>query len=478
MQFTQFGGLTALDENDPIAINGGSFLITNPRVIAHFLQIGAVTHRHDNHAPIPSPSAAITGVATSSGGVLQASAGFAVTYTVTDSQGGETLPAPPLVLSTGEQVPDPMNPPTAQVEHSSGIMPAGAYYYAKTLTDGQGGETLISPSQYVYVDPGYSSGAVILGDLTDGMPAGGTWRLWRSSEGDDYHLVTEGTAATYTDAGFDPPDDPAEPPLQNTTNGQGALVLTLPTVDEEPALASGSAINIYLAPDTDFLNPSFYETLPISAAGTTITITDDGSVSTGSPPPVSRSISGAALIDPDTEMIEWPWKRPVATSAVLPMTGNDDGDMRVTLDTKVLYCWDEPTASWKPGGGAVGAKGDKGDTGDAGPIGPEGPPAGAQVTVSQQAASYVLALTDAGTLIEMALSSAGTLTIPPNSAVPFPLETVMQVCQVGSAQVQVVGGAGVTVEGPGGLTHTAGQWATIGLRQRALDEWVLSGKLG
>lgn len=49
-------------------------------------------------------------------------------------------------------------------------------------------------------------------------------------------------------------------------------------------------------------------------------------------------------------------KDPVANSAALPLTGNQDGDMRVTLDTHDLYVWNEGGSSWDliSGGGGGG----------------------------------------------------------------------------------------------------------------------------
>lgn len=38
------------------------------------------------------------------------------------------------------------------------------------------------------------------------------------------------------------------------------------------------------------------------------------------------------------------WKDPVATSASLPSSGNSAGDVRIALDSKILYEWDG--ASW------------------------------------------------------------------------------------------------------------------------------------
>ena len=42
------------------------------------------------------------------------------------------------------------------------------------------------------------------------------------------------------------------------------------------------------------------------------------------------------------------WKAPVANYAALPAVGNVDGDVRLTLDTRVAYHWDNANTVWKP----------------------------------------------------------------------------------------------------------------------------------
>lgn len=94
--------------------------------------------------------------------------------------------------------------------------------------------------------------------------------------------------------------------------------------------------------------------------------------------------------------------------------------------------------------------------------------------ISSQTASYTLALTDFGKVVELNSASAVNLTVPPNSTVAFPVGTTVEVCQVGAGVVTVVQGAGVTVRTPGTLILRA-QWSSVALRKRATDEWVLAG---
>lgn len=452
MEYTPFAGLTALDENDPIAIDGASFLIRNPHITDHLLQVGAVSHRHDAHAALPNPTHAVTGSISPTGGSLSNDT-YAVTYTVMDSTGGETTPAPPLSLTVGVSLGAPTIAPIAVPDYTGGIMPAGVYYYAMTYTDGAGGETTIGPTTSVYVDPGFASGSVDLSGLATELHGAMSWRLWRSYEGADWHLVTEASTATFVDDGFDPPDNPARPPEQDTTNQQASIAVTLPTTAVEPALAQGTSINVYVSPDTAFIDPCLYAQLPISAAGTTLSITDD-TIQEGSPPHVSTATPGAAKIDPDTDILNWYWKAPVATATSLPTTGNNDGDARVTRDTSMIWIWHASTHTWV-----------------------QWNPIGSTLASSQHTGSYTLAIGDAGTVVEFIGSSAATLTIPANVLVGFPQGTIIEVFQYGTGLVTVAAGSGVTLRSDGAHVNTAGQYATISLRQRAIDEWVLSGDL-
>ena len=175
--------------------------------------------------------------------------------------------------------------------------------------------------------------------------------------------------------------------------------------------------------------------------------------STGQPPAVSRCYPGANQIDPSTDILNWTWKQTVANAAALPGSSNTDGDARVALDTDTIYVWHAASSAW------VAASG------------------GTALVSTQHSASYTLALADAGTVVEFTGGSATNVTIPPNSGVAFPVGTVIEVFQDGAGTVTVVAGSGVTLRSVSSHVAAAGQYATIGLRQRAANEWVLSGAL-
>lgn len=103
---------------------------------------------------------------------------------------------------------------------------------------------------------------------------------------------------------------------------------------------------------------------------------------------------------------------------------------------------------------------------------------GPLLPASQQSGmTYTLVLNDRGTVVEFTSGSAITATVPPNSSVAFDIGTILEIHQYGAGQVTIAAGSGVTLRSDGGKVKTAAQYASIGLRQRAADEWVLTGDL-
>jgi len=98
----------------------------------------------------------------------------------------------------------------------------------------------------------------------------------------------------------------------------------------------------------------------------------------------------------------------------------------------------------------------------------------AGVFSSTTASSFTFTFAHRGTIIETTSASAVNATIPPNSSVSFDVGTVLGLCQVGTGQAAFVAGAGVTFRVPGSLLARA-QWSEIYARQRAVNEWVISG---
>jgi hypothetical protein len=123
--------------------------------------------------------------------------------------------------------------------------------------------------------------------------------------------------------------------------------------------------------------------------------------------------------------------------------------------------------------GATGPTGSTGPTGPTGSTGPTGPFGDPTLVINAQAGSYTLVLGDASKLVEM--SGGGTLTVPTDSSVAFPIGTQLSILQTGASQV-TVGGAGVTINGTPGLKLRT-QWSSATLIKRDTDTWALVGDL-
>lgn len=96
------------------------------------------------------------------------------------------------------------------------------------------------------------------------------------------------------------------------------------------------------------------------------------------------------------------------------------------------------------------------------------------VASTTQANDYTFALGDKGTVVEATKATAITFTVPANATVAFPVGSVIEVYQSGAGQVTIAAAGGVTLRAPHGA-KTAAQYSTLALRQRAADEWVVSG---
>lgn len=100
----------------------------------------------------------------------------------------------------------------------------------------------------------------------------------------------------------------------------------------------------------------------------------------------------------------------------------------------------------------------------------------AGIATNVRTASYTLVLGDAGKAVEFNSANAVTLTVPPNSAVAFPIGTVIELFTLGAGQVTIAPGSGVTLRSGNGLKLRV-QYSVAALRKRATDEWVVAGDL-
>lgn len=100
---------------------------------------------------------------------------------------------------------------------------------------------------------------------------------------------------------------------------------------------------------------------------------------------------------------------------------------------------------------------------------------------AQTSTPYTLVAGDLGKLITMNASTGMTLSIPANSAVPFTVGDRIDVVQIGTGALQIVGGTGVTVNcTPQGTANTANlraQWSSATMVKINTDQWIVLGDL-
>jgi hypothetical protein len=357
MEKTLFAGLTQLDPGEALSTDNASFQSENPPKIDRLLEIGAVTHRHNAHPAQANPgSAAVPGAsAIASGGHIPADTNIYVGFTLLDFDQGETTLSPIVTVSTDTPIESPDDAPTTEVDYTGGGLVPDTYYYAISLLDAEGGETPLGPTTAVEREPGYASGRVLVSGLLAPVEAASAagWRLWRAVGGGDLFYIASGATDTFMDDGTECIDCTLGPvnPESNLTNGDNTLLVEIPSGG---AMATASAFSVYLSTDPSFDSGSLAGTYPIASAGTVLTFLDL-LVEDHRPPDVSTCIPGASRIDPDTELIDWHWKRPVASAAVLPLDA-EEGDVRVTLDDGVPHRFiDGAWGEWAMGGSSSGS---------------------------------------------------------------------------------------------------------------------------
>lgn len=129
--------------------------------------------------------------------------------------------------------------------------------------------------------------------------------------------------------------------------------------------------------------------------------------------------------------------------------------------------------------GPPGADGAPGADGTDGADGADGADAPSTKTFNAQTGtSYTLVLADGdlGKFVTMSNAAASTLTIPPNSAVAFPIGAVIEGAQLGAGQVTLTPGSGVTLRADPGA-KIAARYGTFALVKLATDEWLAMGRL-
>lgn len=339
MDKTPFAGLTRLDPGEPLSADGSSFTAINPTIIDRLLALGARLHRHDAHPALVTPSEPPVVEQGDSGGFIRSGVTALVTYTLIDAEGGETLPAPSIGLTTPDGVVAPEDMPEYTVEVApGGTMLAGTYYYGLTLTDGTGGETTVGPVIAVDIPAGSATNQVRfvgLSDIVAGYPGAMGWRLYKGSQYNRMHFLASGNAALdeVLDDGTLCADCATVPPDSNTTAATNSIDITIPAHPINQATRV-VAYRIYVGVGGDLTSPALLGQYDIATLGTVRNVLDL-QMDTGAPPDYATAIGGATKIDPNTDILNFHWLPPVETHTDLPE--GERGDVRMTLDTGRIW---------------------------------------------------------------------------------------------------------------------------------------------
>ena len=96
---------------------------------------------------------------------------------------------------------------------------------------------------------------------------------------------------------------------------------------------------------------------------------------------------------------------------------------------------------------------------------------------AQTGTTYTFVLADHGKLVTSSNGSAQTLTVPPNSSVAYPIGADITLTQLGSGQVTIAAGSGVTLYAADSELKTRVQYSTAVLTKVASDSWLVAGDL-
>lgn len=348
-------GLTRLDPAESLSADGYSFQAINPLIIDRMLRVGVYLHRHDAHERLGDPTMEPEIITAAVGGLIPSDTLIGVCYTVVDEYGGESLPSPMASVSTAPGLAEPLDVPTYEIDNTQGTLRNGTYYYVMTLTDDTGGETIAGPPLQVDIQPGSNQNAIILAGLTaiaESSEGATGWRLYKSTGASRFHFIADGPSGLdeVTDDGLLCADCLTEPPTTGHTNSTNLVQVTIPSAG---VVSGATLIRVYLGLDADFTSPSLAGEFTPEEIADVDTVFTQLALETGTPPDASTTVAGAQKLNPDTDILDWPWKAPVATTADLP--DGEPGDARFVLEDGTIWVYKDiewiqytsPPAFWK-----------------------------------------------------------------------------------------------------------------------------------
>lgn len=90
------------------------------------------------------------------------------------------------------------------------------------------------------------------------------------------------------------------------------------------------------------------------------------------------------------------------------------------------------------------------------------------VAETVQTNSYTIALTDQNRVVSMNNTSAATVTVPAEEAVNFPIGSVVFIARIGTGEVTLAAGAGVSLTKTGALYP----FEELYVRKRGTNDWI------
>lgn len=98
-------------------------------------------------------------------------------------------------------------------------------------------------------------------------------------------------------------------------------------------------------------------------------------------------------------------------------------------------------------------------------------------TVQSQATSFTVSASNSGAIIVMGNSTTANITLPPNSSVPLPIGTQIDVIRANAGVVTFVAGSGVSIGSLSGLKNIANVNTAVTAVKTSTDTWYLVGTL-
>lgn len=100
-----------------------------------------------------------------------------------------------------------------------------------------------------------------------------------------------------------------------------------------------------------------------------------------------------------------------------------------------------------------------------------------KLSLNAQVVNYILTIDDNYKLVSITTGGAGTLTVPPNNSVNFPVGAVIAISANGAGQITVVAGNGVTILSADNALKLRVQYSSASLIQLSVDTWLLIGDI-